>query len=352
MSDAPDPADLRLASYDYPLDPGAIAQVPAAVRHGSRLLTLGRAGGEPVLGAFPDFLVELGRGDCLVRNVTRVDRARLLGRRAGGGAFEALVLGPWGAGAGAGLRLRAMVRPSAKVKPGARVDFGGVEATVGERLPGGERELHFADAAALERAREAAGELPLPPYITSRAAAPERYQTVYAARPGSVAAPTAGLHFEAGDFEALAARGVEVVDVCLDVGPGTFQPVRAEDLREHRMHPETFRIDPGPAARLAAARAAGRRIVAVGTTAMRVLESLPDRPGWEAGLESSTALFIYPGFRFRMVDALLTNFHLPGSSLLMLVAAFAGRTRVLDAYGRALAAGFRVFSFGDAMWIR
>jgi S-adenosylmethionine:tRNA ribosyltransferase-isomerase len=245
-----------------------------------------------------------------------------------------------------------MVRPSKKLPVGARVRFGGVRATLGERLPGGLREVRFASAEEVARAREEVGELPLPPYILPAGQDLSRYQTTYARVGGSVAAPTAGLHFEAGDFTGLAARGVEVVDVSLDVGAGTFAPLRVEDVRDHPMHAERFRVEPDQAARLSRAIEEGRRLVALGTTAARVLESLPDHPGWQAGLEAETRLFILPGHRFRLVEGLVTNFHLPGSTLLLLVSAFAGREAVLRAYARARDQGLRFFSFGDCCWIR
>lgn len=341
------PPDFALDAYDYLLDPARIAQRPARTRHGSRLLTLDRSSGEFTLGDFPDLLGELEEGDCLVRNVTRVEKARLRGHKADtGGKVEVLLLeedapGSW----------RAMLRPSKKTKPGTRVRFGEVEAVVGEVLEAGLRRVDFEDAESVRRARAGVGELPLPPYVTEGDQDLARYQTTYARTPGSVAAPTAGLHFEAEDFAVLGARGVEVVDVSLDVGAGTFQPVREDDIRLHAMHSERYRVEPEHAASLAAALAAGRRVIALGTTAMRVLESLPDT-GWEDGYEGSTDLFVVPGYRFRRVQALVTNFHLPCSTLLMLVSAFAGREAVLRAYRAAHDAGFRFFSFGDCCWIR
>ena len=343
------PPDFRLDSYDYPLDPAQIAQHPAATRHGSRLLTLDRVSGEHALGDFPDLLGELGDGDCLVRNVTRVEKARLRGHKAEtGGKVEALLLE---AEPGEAAVWRAMLRPSKKTKPGTRVLFGEVEAVVGATLDGGLRRIEFAAPEDVTRAREQAGELPLPPYVTEGGQDPARYQTTYARTPGSVAAPTAGLHFEPGDFAAVQGRGAVVVDVSLDVGAGTFQPVRAEDVREHAMHSERYRVEPEHAARLAAAIRDGRRVVSLGTTAMRVLESLPE-DGWQEGHAGSTDLFVVPGYSFRRVGAMVTNFHLPRSTLLMLVSAFAGREPVLRGYRAALDAGFRVFSFGDCCWIR
>lgn len=342
------PEDFRLESYDYPLDPARIAQHPAPTRHEARLMVLDRTSGATRQGHVPDLLAELGPGDCLVRNVTRVDRARLHGHKAeSGGRVEVLLLE-----ARSPLVWSAMVRRSKRMPPGTRVRFGTIHAHIGERLPGGLREVLFESPEDLARAREEAGELPLPPYIQPAGQDLERYQTTYARRSGSVAAPTAGLHFEAEDFPVLLERGVRLVDVCLDVGAGTFSPVREADVRRHPMHGEDFLVEPEQARLLAEARGDGRRIIALGTTAMRVLESLPAHPGWEQGCQGRTELFVVPGYRFQLVDALVTNFHLPCSSLLMLVAAFAGREATMAAYQEAHRAGFRFFSFGDCMWIR
>jgi S-adenosylmethionine:tRNA ribosyltransferase-isomerase len=244
-----------------------------------------------------------------------------------------------------------MVKPSKKTKPGTVVRFGEVDVVVAGTLEGGLRLLEFSAPEDVARARRSAGELPLPPYVTATGQDPARYQTTYARTPGSVAAPTAGLHFEAEDFARLAEAGATIVDVSLEVGAGTFQPVREDDVRTHLMHSESYRIESAHAAHLSAAMAEGRRVVALGTTAMRVLESLPD-VGWEEGFEGDTDLFVFPGYRFRRAQALVTNFHLPRSTLLMLVAAFAGREAVLRAYRAAHDAGFRFFSFGDCCWIR
>lgn len=342
------PVEFRLSSYHFDLDPERIAQFPAETRHGARLMVLDRQSGATHRGWIPELLAELGEGDCLVRNVTRVDRARLFGTRVGsGGRVEVLLLEPRPDGSWA-----AMVRRSKRLQAGCRVQFGEVVAELGEKLPGGLREVRFASPEELALAREQAGELPLPPYIRPAGQDTSRYQTTFARLPGSVAAPTAGLHFEAQDFVDLAARGVDLVDVCLDVGAGTFSPVREGDVRRHQIHGENFLVEPQAARALVRARQQGRRIVSLGTTAMRVLESLPDHPGWEEGCQGRTHLFVLPGYRFRMVDALVTNFHLPCSSLLMLVSAFAGREATLRAYREALGGGFRFFSFGDCMWIR
>ncbi len=342
------PEEFRLSSYRFDLPGEQIAQGPASERHGSRLMVLDRASGETRAGRFPDFLAELGPRDCLVRNVVRADRVRLKGRKwPTGGAVEALLLRHESGGA-----FTAFLKPSRRLAPGTELDFAGFRARCGQRRPGGTWELLFGSEVEARAAMEEGGELPLPPYIRPAGQDPERYQTVYAREAGGAAAPTAGFHFEAGDFEALRARGVEVVDVVLEVGGGTFQPLRHEDIRDHEMHEERFRVDAEEAGRLAGAIREGRRIVAIGTTSLRVLESLDDHPGWEQGVSGATRLYVMPGHRFRRVDALLTNFHLPDSTLVVLVAAFAGRGPVLRAYSEASAMGFRFFSFGDAMWIR
>lgn len=344
---------MRTSDFDYELPPDRIAQRPARRRTASRLLCLPAAGPLRHLG-FGDLPALLRPGDLLVRNVTRVIPARIFARREspGSGSVELLVLPP-DAGAAAGNRaFEALTRPA--VPPGRRLRAGddGVLLEVGEPTGGGRREVRIVEGAAdpIELAKRV-GEMPLPPYIRR---APEssdrdRYQTVYARIPGSAAAPTAGLHFDRRMFLRLAARGVEVADIVLHVGHGTFAPIRDEDPRRHRPGAETYAV---PAATRRAVRAAldgGRRVVAVGTTSVRVLET-PEALAPGAG-RGRTGLFILPGHRFRVVSALLTNFHLPKSSLLMLAAAFAGRARVLAAYREAVQEGYRFHSYGDAMFL-
>lgn len=341
-------AGFDLEAYDYHLPDDQIAQHPPARRHDARLLTLGRCDGAIELGAIPDLVAQVGAGDCVVRNVAQVDPARLVGTKAGtGGRVEALLLRRLGGG-----RVEAMMRPGRRLREGVQVEFGGVAARVTGRVPGGAFLLEFDQPDGPERAMDAVGQVPLPPYVEPAGQDPARYQTTYARARGSAAAPTAGFHFEAADFEAWRARGATIVDVVLDVGAGTFRPVSAPDIRDHVMHREDFRISPEDAATLAAARREGRRVIALGTTSLRVLESLPANPGWEEGVEASTDLYLQPGHRFTMADALVTNFHLPKSSLLILVCAFAGYRPVMEAYARARDEGFRFFSFGDAMWVR
>ena len=341
-----DPAD-----FDYALPPDRIAQSPTPERDGARLLVLERARVELRHGCVRDLSELLLPGDLLVRNATRVLPARLRGQKSTGGAAEALLLGPLPGSPG---RFRALLRLTGRARPGAKLRFGppdaALDAELVERGADGLAVLAFAPDAD----PYAIGETPLPPYIHRAAARPEdasRYQTVYARVPGSVAAPTAGLHLSEALLARLAQRGVEIADLVLHVGPGTFQRPSPEQLASGLLHRESFWLPEETAARIAATRAHGGRVVAVGTTSARVLESRAreDR-GVEPG-QGETQLFLRPGSRFLVVDALLTNFHLPRSSLLMLVAALAGRERILAAYAEAVRAGYRFYSYGDAMLV-
>jgi len=348
----PDPdAPLDLDAYDYALPPGCIAQEPPAERDGARLLVLDRASGARRHARVRDLPDLLDPGDLLVVNTTRVLPARLRGRKGTGGGAEALVLGE---GAAPG-RYRALVRARGRLRPGLKLHFGkdgkGIDAEVVSVAEDGVVELALEGDAS----PYAVGETPLPPYIrrdAPRAADAERYQTVFAREPGSVAAPTAGLHLSEALLAALGRRGVERAEVVLHVGAGTFRPVGAAELRARRLHAERFVLPAATAAAVARARERGSRVVAVGTTSARVLESCVDEDGRVAARAGETQLFLAPGSRFRAVDALLTNFHLPRSSLLLLVAAFAGREAVLDAYAEAVRRGYRFYSYGDAMLVR
>lgn len=343
---------MRIEDFDYALPPGWIAQHPAARRDESRLLVLHRDSGAVEHRRFRDVVECLAPGDLLVLNDTKVIPARLVGRRATGGRIEALLV------AAEGDVWRAMLKGSARVKLGERLAFegGALTATFYGRLPDGQVHLAFPMGhdellATLERV----GRAPLPPYIrrppeADREADLARYQTVYARRPGAVAAPTAGLHFTPEVFAALEAKGICRTTLTLHVGLGTFKPVVSERIEDHAMHAEWFDLPAEAAAAVADARAAGRRVVAVGTTATRVLETVARQGPWGAR-SGWTDLFITPGFEFHAVDALITNFHLPRSTLLMLVAAFAGRERVLAAYEEAKRLGYRFYSYGDAMLI-
>jgi S-adenosylmethionine:tRNA ribosyltransferase-isomerase len=337
----------RLSDFDFALPADLIAQVPARERTGSRLLHV--AG--PTLAdlAFTDLPSLLAPGDLLVFNDTRVVRSRLFGTKPTGGRVELLLERVLGTREGL-FQLRASHPPRVG---GVVLLPGATTATVVERRDRLFR-LRFDDPAApglsLLAYLERHGEVPLPPYI-ARAAGPEdatRYQTVYARHAGAVAAPTAGLHFDESMLGALRAAGVDSAFVTLHVGAGTFQPVQSEDLAAHRMHAEWYRVPEATVAAVAATRARGGRVVAVGTTSLRALESAAHDGGLRAG-DAETALFITPGYRFRVVDRLLTNFHLPKSTLLMLVSAFAGVATIRSAYAHAIRARYRFFSYGDAM---
>jgi S-adenosylmethionine:tRNA ribosyltransferase-isomerase len=346
---------VHISLFDYELPPELIAQEPLPERDASRLLVLDRATGAVRHRAFRDLPQILAPGDLLVVNRSRVLPARLLGQRAGGGKAEVLLVRAHGDGT-----WDALIRPGRRLRPGSTVHVPPDLTVVIEPPASGtappalrgplKRVRLHAHGGDVEEALERLGHMPLPPYIR-RPDVPadrERYQTVFAREPGSVAAPTAGLHFTPALLEALRGRGIEHAEVVLHVGPGTFRPVEVENVTDHRVDPEPFVIPPETAEAVARTRARGGRVVAVGTTATRALETAATerapRPG--AG---ETALVIVPGHRFRVVDGLVTNFHLPRSSLLLLVAAFAGRERVLAAYAEAVRERYRFYSYGDAM---
>jgi S-adenosylmethionine:tRNA ribosyltransferase-isomerase len=342
MSDSP---RYRLSDFDYELPPELIAQTPAVARTASRLLHV--AGAKLRDRAFADLPELLAPGDLLVFNDTKVIRSRLYGRKDSGGKVE-LLLERIVADDEAWMQLSASHPPRAG---SSLLLDGGARATVIERKG---RFFHLRIAADVPLALylERHGEVPLPPYI-ARAPQPEdseRYQTVYARYPGAVAAPTAGLHFDEPMLERLRERGVAFAYVTLHVGAGTFQPVEVEDIAQHRMHSERFDIPTATVAAIAAARAAGRSVIAVGTTSLRALESAATPGGLQAGT-AETELFVTPGFRFSIVDRLLTNFHLPRSTLLMLVSAFAGQVPIRGAYAHAIRERYRFYSYGDAMLV-
>jgi S-adenosylmethionine:tRNA ribosyltransferase-isomerase len=342
---------MLLSAFDFTLPPELIAQEPLAERTSSRLLVLNRKSGEIAHARFTDLPAWLGPGDLLVRNETRVIPARLRGRKESGGRVELLLVERM---AGEGQLWRCLARSAKPARPGSRLIFtAGLEGEVAEDLGDGWRSIRFDCPGDLLTHLEIVGEMPLPPYIqrVPVAADRNRYQTVYAGEPGAVAAPTAGLHFDTATFAALAERGVAVHGLTLHVGPGTFLPVRAERLDEHRMHGERFAIPAATAAAVNRARSEGRRVVALGTTSTRALESAADQAGKVHAGRAVTELFIRPGFRFRVTDALITNFHLPKSTLLVLVAAFAGQELILEAYRQAVAERYRFFSYGDCMLI-
>jgi S-adenosylmethionine:tRNA ribosyltransferase-isomerase len=352
---------LALTDYDFQLPDDLIARTPLAQRDAARLLVLDRDSGAIAHRAFRDWPALLQPGDLVILNDTRVIPARLVGRKEQtGGVVELLLVRPDApTPASTGLHVPAEAVPwiclgqaSKGLRPGTVVELSGsARASILETLGEGELRVRFSGVESLSALMESVGRVPLPPYLEREATAEDRsrYQTVYARVEGSVAAPTAGLHLTPGTLDALAEREVERAFVTLDVGPGTFLPVRDEST--HRMHPERYQVPAAAAAAFAQARAQGRRIVAVGTTVVRTLESALDARGSLKAGPGSTTLFIRPGYRFRAVDALLTNFHLPRSTLLMLVSAFAGRQSVLAAYRAAVAEQYRFFSYGDAMFI-
>jgi S-adenosylmethionine:tRNA ribosyltransferase-isomerase len=327
------------ADFGYDLPEQAIAQAAVEPRDSSRLLDADSLTDH----RFSDLPGLLAPGDLVVVNRTRVRRARLLGRKDTGGRVEALLLSPLGDG-----RWEALVRPARRIRPGCRMRFGAIGAEVVEGPTGGRVVLRL-DAADAEAAIAAAGTVPLPPYFKGELADDDRYQTVYADRIGSAAAPTAGLHFTPRVVEALAAAGVEMAEVELEVGLDTFRPMQTERVEDHHMHRERYRVPDATAAAVAGARRRGSRVVAVGTTVVRTLETASTAHG-AAAREGDTGLFITPGYRFRAVDALVTNFHAPGTTLIALVAAFVGQ-RWREVYTHALAEGYRFLSFGDACFL-
>jgi S-adenosylmethionine:tRNA ribosyltransferase-isomerase len=340
------PRAYTLSDFDFALPAELIAQAPAPERGGSRLLHVG--GGHLVDRLFRDFPAALDRRDLLVLNDTRVIKSRLVGHKPTGGKIELLLERPLGDADGL-FQIRASHAP----RPGQDLLLpGGAKATV---LARDDRFFHLrvAGVASLLDYLDRHGAVPLPPYITRAAALADetRYQTVYSRHPGAVAAPTAGLHIDQRMLSTIAAAGIEIAWVTLHVGAGTFAPVQTESLAAHRMHTEHYRVPAATATALAAVRARGGRVTAVGTTSLRALESAAGADGSVEPTDGETALFITPGYRFRVVDRLVTNFHLPRSTLLMLACAFGGFAAMHAAYRHAIAAGYRFFSYGDAMLV-
>ncbi len=350
---------MNVSDFDFHLPPELVAQEPPSTRGDSRLLVLDRETGRISDHHFRDLPGLLSSGDLLVLNDTKVFPARLLGRRLpGGGAVECLLVRRRSVERDAET-WEALVHPGQRLRAGSRMEFAGAGVVIrGEVL---DRHFHgrrtvrlWCDDAPLQQAVDAIGHVPLPPYIKrpDASADRDRYQTVYAQRRGAIAAPTAGLHVTSALLEALDARGVRRATVTLHVGYGTFQPIRVDNVEEHRMEAEEYEVSEETASSLAQALREHRRIIAVGTTTTRTLESLEvSANGDVKPARGATDLFIYPGHRFRVVSALVTNFHLPKSSLLMLVSAFAGREKVLAAYRHAVAGAYRFYSYGDAMVI-
>ncbi|MEF2243321.1 tRNA preQ1(34) S-adenosylmethionine ribosyltransferase-isomerase QueA [Paenibacillus sp. IITD108] len=342
--------------FDFHLPEELIAQTPLKERTASRLLGLNKQTGEITHGMFTDLESYLQAGDVLVLNNSRVIPARLMGIKADTGAkVELLLLKQLGED-----RWEALAKPAKRMKLGSRLQFGVneegeplLEAVVEEEGDMGARVIKFHYSGIFQELLDRLGEMPLPPYIKERLEERERYQTVYSKQEGSAAAPTAGLHFTKEYLEQLAAKGVEIAYVTLHVGLGTFRPMSTETVEEHEMHAEYYELDEHNAGLIAKARQEGRRIIAVGTTSTRTLETIAERFGSEPIIACSgwTSIFIYPGYSFQIVNAMLTNFHLPKSTLMMLISALAGRDRVMKAYEEAIVSQYRFFSFGDAMFI-
>lgn len=341
--------ELKKSDFFFSLPQELIAQDPLADRSASRLLVLHKDSGKTEHRVFKDITTYLHKGDCLVLNNTRVIPARLIGKKEETGAAVELLL----------LKRRekdvweTLVRPGKKCRQGARLVFGEglLRAEILKTVEEGNRLVRFSYDGIFEEVLDKLGEMPLPPYITHKLSDKNRYQTVYAKYNGSAAAPTAGLHFTEELLKEIEAMGVETAYVTLHVGLGTFRPVKEDNILEHHMHSEYYEVSEEAAEKINRIKAAGGRIVCVGTTSCRTVESAAGEDGKVCAGSGSTEIFIYPGYRFKVLDALITNFHLPESTLVMLVSALAGREAVLAAYEEAVREGYRFFSFGDAMYI-
>ena len=340
---------MKTADFDYDLPQELIAQDPLEQRDSSRLLILDKETGERTHKIFHDIIDYLHEGDCLVINNTKVIPARLIGEREGtGGKVEVLLLkrrsdNVW----------ETLVKPGKKARPGMRLSFGGglLHAEVQEVVDEGNRLIRFEYEGIFEEILDQLGQMPLPPYITHQLKDKNRYQTVYAKYEGSAAAPTAGLHFTEELLEQIRAKGVKIARVTLHVGLGTFRPVKVEDVTEHHMHTEFYHVSEEAADIINETKKQGGRVICVGTTSCRTIESAADDQGIVHATEGDTDIFIYPGYQFKVIDSLITNFHLPESTLVMLVSALAGREHVLAAYEEAVNEKYRFFSFGDCMLI-
>ncbi len=340
---------MKTSDFYYDLPKELIAQDPLEDRSSSRLMCLNRETGEVYHHIFKEIPQFLNPGDTLVVNNTKVIPARLIGEKEDtGGAVEVLLLRRI---EGRESTWETLVRPGKRCRPGTRLSFGDglLKADVVEVLEDGNRLVHFTYDGVFEEILDRLGQMPLPPYITHRLEDPTRYNTVYAKLDGSAAAPTAGLHFTNELLDEIKGKGVNIAQLTLHVGLGTFRPVKAEDVEEHHMHTEHCMISEETAKLINDTHASGHRVIAVGTTSCRTLESMSDEDGTVRSGEMDTGIFIYPGYRFKVIDGLITNFHLPESTLVMLVSAFAGREHVLAAYEEAVRERYRFFSFGDAM---
>lgn len=340
---------MKVSDFNYNLPKELIAQVPIKNRDKSRLMVLDRKNKTIENKIFKDIIDYLEPGDCLVRNNTKVIPARLYGVKEETGAnVEFLLLKRI-----EGDIWEVMVKPGKKLMPGAKVSFGNglLKAEILEKFNDGNRRVKFEYDGIFNEILNEIGLMPLPPYIHEKLKDKDRYQTVYAKYEGSAAAPTAGLHFTDELFEKLKEKGVEIANVTLHVGIGTFRPVKVENIEEHDMHSEHFYIKAEDAEKINKAKREGHRVIAVGTTSCRVLESIADENGYVKEVEGDTSIFIYPGYKFKCLDALITNFHLPESTLIMLVSALAGKNFIMQAYEEAVKEQYKFFSFGDAMFI-
>ncbi len=339
---------MDVKEFYYNLPEELIAQVPIKKRDKSRLLVLDRENKTIEHKIFKDILDYLKPGDCLVRNNTKVIPARIYGKKETGANVEFLLLNNI-----EGDIWESIVRPGNKLHVGTKVIFGDglLNAEILEVMEGGTRKVKFTYNGIFNEILDQIGLMPLPPYIHEELKEKDRYQTVYAKYQGSAAAPTAGLHFTEELLEKIKEKGVEIANVTLHVGIGTFRPVKVEKIEEHHMHTEHYYIKPEDAEKINKTKKNGGRIISVGTTSCRVLESVSDENGQVEAVEGDTSIFIYPGYKFKCVDALITNFHLPESTLLMLVSALAGKDYIMQAYEEAVKSKYRFFSFGDAMFI-
>lgn len=339
---------MNVSDFYYDLPEELIAQTPIEKRDESRLMVLNRKDQSIEHKQFKDIIDYLEPGDCLVRNNTKVIPARLYGKKATGAKIEFLLLNQI-----EGDVWESIVRPGHKLKPGTEVEFGDglLKATVLDIMPGGTRKVEFKYEGIFNEILDKIGLMPLPPYIHESLKDNDRYQTVYARYEGSAAAPTAGLHFTPELFEKLKQKGVEVANVTLHVGIGTFRPVKVENVEEHHMHSEHYYIKQEDVEKINSAKKNGKRVIGIGTTSCRVLETIADEDGMVKPTEGDTQIFIYPGYKFKCLDGLITNFHLPESTLIMLVSALAGKEYIMKAYNEAVKERYRFFSFGDAMFI-
>ena len=341
---------MKLEEFDYNLPEELIAQVPIEKRDESKLMVLDRESKITEHRTFKDIIDYLEPGDCLVRNNTKVIPARLYGKKETGANVEFVLLKQI-----EGDIWESIVRPGNKLKPGTTVEFGDglLKATILDIMEGGTRKVKFEYEGIFNEILDKIGLMPLPPYIHERLKEKDRYQTVYAKYDGSAAAPTAGLHFTPELLQKIEEKGIKIANVTLHVGIGTFRPVKEENIEDHEMHTEHYYIKQEDAEKINETKKSGGRVIAVGTTSCRVLETIADeQTGLVKEVEGDTGIYIYPGYKFKCIDGLITNFHLPKSTLLMLVSALAGREFVLDAYNEAVKEKYRFFSFGDAMFIK